>query len=110
MSTSTELPLFNDPVYEYSTSLDGVSFRLLFVWNTYSQTWYLSVEDVNGNPIVSGVPIVTNYPLLIDYDLSEHGLYGSFLFTPITPLGLSPDIPNMRNMDKYVKLFYISKG
>jgi len=105
MSISTELQLFNDPSYSYTTSLNGVSFNLLFDWNTYSETWYLSILDVDGNPVIMGVPVIINYPLLIDYDLSEHGLYGSFLFTPIT---LSNEI-DMRNMDKYVKLFYISE-
>lgn len=50
--------------YDYQTDLEGNLYTLEFYWNSRSGYWFLSVYDVDGNPIVSGRKVVLGAPLL----------------------------------------------
>lgn len=43
--------------------LDGVAFLLDFNWNGREGSWYISLSDAEGNPLVMSRKVVTNRPL-----------------------------------------------
>jgi hypothetical protein len=53
--------------YRQSTPLDGEVFVLHFNFNTRDGNWYLSVHDLDDNPIRGcvGRKLVVNYPVLL---------------------------------------------
>ena len=64
------IPVFEqNPAYEYSIQLEGVSYRLTFTWNERTKAWYLDIADDNGTEIVSGKRIIHTWPLFGRYAL-----------------------------------------
>lgn len=54
----------SEPHQSVLVELDGELFRLLIRWSQREEAWYLSVADVEDEPIVSGIKVVVNTPLL----------------------------------------------
>jgi hypothetical protein len=54
-----------DGAFFFTVSLDGTDYLLNFQYNSREDFWYVSVSDVDGNPIRSGVKVVANFPLLL---------------------------------------------
>lgn len=50
--------------YTFQCELDKVSFNFAFEWNDRDSGWYMSINDVNGVPLLSGRRVVLNYPLI----------------------------------------------
>lgn len=50
--------------YSLSVSIEDTEYRMRFSFNTRDEHWYLSVEQLDGTPLVSGTAIVANTPLL----------------------------------------------
>lgn len=64
---SFELPVVSDgetKEYRFQVDLDGTTFDALFLYNSRSGFWYMSILDPEGNPIRSGIKIVLGFPLL----------------------------------------------
>lgn len=63
-----EIPLVSTyPVFEQVQQLDGVSYTLKFNFNARDGRWYLSVYDVDAEPIVLSIGLVPDMPLLAGY-------------------------------------------
>jgi len=41
------------PPFQVSVTLDGVSYSMITMWSTYSQRWYVSLNDQSGNVVVN---------------------------------------------------------
>lgn len=65
------LPLFEDPFYFYTITLEGNYYTLQFTFNERQQGYYLSLFDSDKNPIFQGVGLVPNYPIAFDYVVPE---------------------------------------
>lgn len=52
-----KLPLYEDPLYTYQTTLDGVEYRLKLDYSQRADRWYLSVFDAEGDPIRQGIKL-----------------------------------------------------
>lgn len=66
MSTAFEIPLAAAP-QKITIALGGVTYRLVFVWNTVSLCWVLDIYSADSAPVLLGVPIVTGADLLAQY-------------------------------------------
>jgi len=53
-----------NPHFEQETTLDGVRFILNFHWNSVSGSWFMSVSDIDGEPIISGRRMSANWSML----------------------------------------------
>jgi len=63
--TTVRLPISQDSAaFSFETELDGTSFGFAFRWNDRDASWYMTVSDGEGSPIVSGIKVVVNLPLL----------------------------------------------
>lgn len=99
------LPLFSDPIYDYTFALQGDSYKLEFSYNERAKIYFISLYDAEDNPIVLGGALVPNYPIFKDYAIFP--LTGFFWMeekADITsePYKLYPD-----SIDQYYNFFYI---
>lgn len=65
--TAYRIPTSTDPTfpsYTQRTTLDGREYVLGFDWNARDLSWYFSISDEDGAPILVGRKIVLDYPLL----------------------------------------------
>lgn len=83
MTTITLLPLFNEYDFSYSSSLNGISVNLRFIWNTRTLHHHLTVSLKDGAVVVDGVKLVRGYPIQTSA-MYENGLEGVFFFTPLS--------------------------
>jgi hypothetical protein len=64
MATIYELPVKSDlPSYQFQVDLDGATYGFGFTWNESAEAWFMSLSDVDGNPLVTGVRVVVEFPL-----------------------------------------------
>lgn len=54
----------NDSNYFFTTDIEGVVYRFRMMYNQRSLKWYLSVESLEGDEILSGVPVLSDTELL----------------------------------------------
>lgn len=60
-----EIPTRTDlSVYDFTVELDAVVYTLSMVYNTRAERWFLSILDIDGNPLREGLKMVSNWPLL----------------------------------------------
>jgi hypothetical protein len=52
------------PDHSFEIELDGVLFRLTFLWNSRGEFWSMSIADVNGVQLLDGRRVVVGFPLL----------------------------------------------
>lgn len=55
------------PVFEQVVQLDGVSFTFRCNWNKRAERWFLSIYDVDGEPVVLSVGLCPDMELLAGY-------------------------------------------
>ena len=58
------------------TTLDGVTYRLLFRWNAREEYWYMSLFDIEDVPLSGGIKLVAGCRLLrhlADYTVRPPG-------------------------------------
>lgn len=74
-----QVPTRTDGTAHYSMSmdLDGATYGLLFDWNDRDASWYMSIQDVNGNDLQMGIKLTLN-GLLIDRYVTAGLPLGSF--------------------------------
>lgn len=62
---SVTIPFFNSLAsFEEDVVLDGSSYKLLFEYNIRSDTWTLSVKNLEGTVLIAGIRVVLNFELL----------------------------------------------
>lgn len=72
-----DLPLYNEPDYQYQVSLGNNSYTLRFIYNSTMKLNTLSIYDVDQNPVCCGVGLVPNFPITANYALPD--LNGFFI-------------------------------
>lgn len=80
--------------FSEEVTLDGVSYRLEFKYNSRSGQWTLSILDIDGVALVSGIPLVLNFNLFEQYP--DRGLPpGEFYVVDTTDKEVAVDRDNM---------------
>lgn len=69
-------------------NLEGIDYKLRFVWNSRDNNWYLDISLPDDTPLVMGIKMVINYDLIGHY-VQEGVPPGSFMLfsedsSPIT--------------------------
>ena len=100
----TKLPLFDDPFYSYSTSLEQNTFYLEFLYLQRIDDWVISVTDAERNKLVTGQRLTPNKPLFLDYRLPN--LTGYFFLTPKSSEDPSVYDDRKRRLKDYFNFYY----
>lgn len=100
-----DLPLYSDPFYSYTISLEDNTYSMEFVLNERAGMWYMSMFTEDGEPIVRGIALVPNYPLLADYVIPE--LTGFFLLLPIPSITTEKYKEEPEYLSQYYTLRYL---
>ncbi len=66
MTKFFEVPL-SPKAQKFKIALGGVTYRMNFFWNAFSECWILDIADQDGVPMVSGIPVITGSDLLAQY-------------------------------------------
>lgn len=99
------VPLFDDPYYGYSITLEGNSYNLEFLYNGRMGLYILSLLDAEGLNIVRGQALVPAYPLLKEYPIDN--LSGFFWLEEISSITREAYKEYPRYLSKYYRMFYI---
>lgn len=99
------IPLFADPFYSYSISLEGNSYILQFLYNERAELYYLSLFDVENNPLVQGEALVPNYPIFKDYAILA--LNGWFWLEEKADIITEPYKTYPDKLNEYYNMYYI---
>lgn len=99
------LPLFPDPFYEYSISLQGVSLIFRFTYSDRSEAYFIDLLDQDNNPIVMGERLVPGYPLFKDYALFP--LTGWIWMEEIAEIISEPYKVYPDKIDEYYLMWYV---
>ena len=62
------LPFVTYPSLEQEITLEEVTYKFLYVWNTRGEFWTLTIKDIEENVILAGVRLVLNVELLQKYN------------------------------------------
>lgn len=57
--------------YEYSVTLGGLEYIIRITWNEVFNSWFMSIRNYAGDPVVLGVRIVSFQPLVNIYKSSN---------------------------------------
>jgi hypothetical protein len=74
-----ELPLYSDPSYQYSASIENQSRQFRFNWNDRTATWQMDLLNDDGTVVFTGQRLVAQYPMFVDYQMDSYGLTGYFI-------------------------------
>ena len=102
----TDLPLYTDPYYRYSISLEGQQRYFNFYWNEREGHWHFDVFNAGNVPILLGQKIVESHPIAGDYDLSQSNLSGYFIALPNNQ-AVMLDTNDLTTLPTLYKFFYI---
>lgn len=98
------IPLFpGEPLYEERVRLEGRDYVFLFDWHDRSQRYYMSIQDLEGNPLISGVRVLANVGLITRKHFNPNLPPGE-LFAIDQEQGGVP--PSLYDFGTRVKLFY----
>jgi hypothetical protein len=101
---SYRIPTSNvDPFYSQITDLDGTDYVLTFEWNNRDQAWYLSIADINGDPIVTSLRLVPEWRLLRRV-IDERRPQGELFLHDESGAGLPP---GFEDLGTRCTLFYV---
>lgn len=105
--TAITLPLYSDPTYTYTASLEGTTFRFSFAWSDRTTSWHMSLYTEESETIVEGIRLVGQYPLLADLQLSAFGMTGYFLVMPINALTIETSPALITDLSDRYSLIYL---
>lgn len=98
------LPLYQEPDYQYTISLERVSYKVRFYFVERVEKWAIDLRYANNDPIILGAFLAPEYPLFFDYHIE--GMSGSFWLEPIGK-DKNETIINPYELNEYYRLFYI---
>jgi hypothetical protein len=99
-----QIPVQKDIAFwEQRTPLDDTDFRLSFAWNDRAQAWFLSIADLDGEPIISGIKLISNQPLLKKYRWDDRVPLGEIF---VVDYFEKIDCPNFTDLNENVFLLY----
>jgi hypothetical protein len=84
MSNTYILPLSDNAVSSFTTSLDSVDVTIRFVWNNRTKHHHMTVELKDGTPVIEGQKAVVGCPILTSKSFAS-GLLGAFYVVPVNP-------------------------
>lgn len=65
-----QIPLFSDRSYDYSILLNGIYWRLRFLYNPRGSEWVISIEyNDTENKLISNIPLAAGVDILFQYRL-----------------------------------------
>lgn len=105
MSVQIPLPADSDH-FDFTVELDGVTYGFEWLWSYRDAAWYFSVNDVNGNVIVSHRKAVVTFPLLERFRRED--LPPGTLLLQDTSRQLRD--PTLTDLGSRVLLYYYSPG
>ena len=89
--------------YQFPVELEGVVFGLEFYWNARDASWYLTILDAEGVPLLSSRKLVLDLPLTARYrDLRLPR--GEFVVLDTTGQGLEA---GLKDLGTRVLLVYV---
>jgi hypothetical protein len=103
------IPLENAPELgnlNFTTSMDGVSYKIYLKYNGREDFWYADLEDIEENIIRQGIKVVSNWALL------------RLIQTTPRPPGelmaidtrFSPIDPSLAEFGNEIELLYVEEG
>lgn len=103
----TELPLYDDPYYEYRIALEDEARVMTFRWQDRTSSWYIDLKQDDLTPIVLGIKLVPYYPILADYQLQEKGINGYLVLTDSGDFLSNKLDSSPESLAQFYRLFYI---
>jgi hypothetical protein len=94
----------SQPDFQLDVDLGGVVFRLRVTYNTRDASWYLSIMDVDGTPLVMGQRMTIKTSILGQYVLAELPA-GALLI--IDPQGTGADPGRLSLDDEAMALTFV---
>jgi hypothetical protein len=104
MAIQLPTPTDGYPDMTIRCAIEGVTYAFAWLWNERESTWYVSIADSEGDPIVSGVRVVLNADLIgrtTDSRLPD----GKILVKDITG---ATDEPDRDTLGQNVLVVYVS--
>lgn len=99
------IPLQKDTAFwTQRTPLDNSDYLLAFNWNDRDSAWYVSLQDLDGEPIVAGIKLVCNVPLLSKYHYLLTVPPGELMVLSTEP---GFDIPGLDDLGTRCELIYL---
>lgn len=105
MINYVNIPLFSDPFYDYSISLEGNSYIVQFVYNERSKLYYLNLLDADNNPIVMSCAVIPLFPIMKDYAILN--LSGFFWMEPKSDLNLDIYEEYPDKINEFYNMYYV---
>lgn len=96
------LPLYADPVYDYTINLGNSSFRFEFLLNERQGIYHFNIFDANENPLYLGLPFLPR--VYTEVVLPEAP--GVFAVFPQKPDLVWEDTPFSVLFEKYSFIFF----
>ena len=106
MTTKYEvMPLYSDPYYTYSFSLNKIAYNFVFRYSTREACWYMDILTADNVPLIVSVKLVPNFPML--EGLIVDSLDGVFYLIPLVESNLYKFETDPENISEYFQLVYV---
>lgn len=99
------LPLFDEPFYTFSISLEGDSYNLEFVYNERSSKYFINLYDADNIPLVLGEALVPSHRIMENYPLLN--LTGFFWLEEKSDRTSEPYKQYPDKLNQYYNFYYI---
>ena len=96
------LPLYNSSDYQYTFTLERVSYKFRFYYNERMRQWIMDIRLSDGTPVVLGTALVPYHPIGFDYITPFTG----FFWLEAIGEDQNETISNPYDLSKYYRLFY----
>jgi hypothetical protein len=103
--TEVDLPLYSDPFYSYSVSLENITYSVEIRYYQRDGIWRMSLFLEDQTPIAQGIALVPEYPILQDYNIE--GMSGFFWLYPIPSIKTEKYVEDPEHLDQYYTFKYI---
>lgn len=103
--TEVDLPLYSDPYYSYSVSLEGVTYSLEIRYYQRDNLWRMSLLLEDQTPIAQGIALVPEYPILQDYNIPD--MTGFFWLYPVPSIKTEKYIEEPESLNQYYTFKYV---
>ena len=79
-----------DPHYTVTVPLEGARYVFCLDWNAREEAWYLSINDLENEPILSGLRIVADWTPLRRFHYLDNIPPGEILILDTSGEGMDP--------------------
>lgn len=100
------LPLFPGvPSYFYRIALSGEEYEIRLVWRERAAGWYMTISDLDGDPLAEGVRLVCSYPLIRNRSQATKAIPGQLYAFDLSDSGDAS--PGLEDLGRRVGLYYV---